>query len=198
MNTEELIAKLKQYPLAVGCGVIVLIAAVLIFLRGGRLEVLETEYEEKLAKSELMSSNVNNAVDLEAHVTQINELVASVDSRLVDAEARPENYRYFLRLAENSQVNLTDQSTAKKAVAESSGNSVYTTVTFDLVVSGEYKNVLRFLYNIRTGRYISRIDGMTMRPSQTAGAGDNVVTVDLKVVNLGIPDPEPEKKKKKK
>jgi len=64
MNTDQLVAKLKQYPLAVGCVILAVIAAASIFIRGGRMDTLVAEYDDLKARSELMSANLKNAIDL--------------------------------------------------------------------------------------------------------------------------------------
>jgi len=196
MNSEQLIAQLKRYPLAVGCGIVVIIAGVLIFLRGGRVDNLETEYNTKLTESELMSANSKNAVDLKKHLEELNQIADSIDSRLVNAEAPPENYRYFLQLAEKAQVDLTSQSQAKLIPVKETGNQFYPAVDFTLNVTGEYKKVLRFLYELETNRFITRIDSMNLSPSTLEVTQENVITASIKVSNLGKPPPEAKEKKK--
>lgn len=51
MNSEQLIAKLKQYPLAVISVLITLVLLVLIYLRADRLPALEQEYTERQAET---------------------------------------------------------------------------------------------------------------------------------------------------
>ncbi|MEO0796454.1 MAG: hypothetical protein AAFX93_14890 [Verrucomicrobiota bacterium] len=198
MNSEVIIAKVKQYPLAFICGGVLLVAVVLTFLRSDRLPSLETEYEQTLTESDLMNTNRENSVNLEENLAKMQEIVTGIDSRLIDSEAATDNYRYLLQMAEKSGVNLMDPSRGQVIGAKAAGMNEYPLVQFSVSVSGPYKNVLIFLYELRTGKYIVRIESLTMSPSNQTAIGSDEVRASIKFSGLGIPpEKEPEEKKKK-
>lgn len=191
MNSEQLIAKLKQYPLAVGCALVILVMAVLTFLRGDRIVELEKEAQALQEKVDIINRNRENAVNLQANLDQLQALADNIDSRVIDPEANTDNYRYFLSMSEKAQVNLVDPSTGK--VTEGAGMKVYSLVQYPLSVSGQFENVLKFIYYLRTGDHIVRIDSMSLSP-QERGGNKYVVQASLNISGIGKPM---EKKKKK-
>lgn len=184
MNSEQLIAKLKQYPLALICLLVVLVMFVLIFLRGDRLPTLEAEAQTLQQTVDVINTNSKNSVGLAQNVEQLQQLTENIDSRVIDPEAKTDNYRYFLAMAEKAEVQLVDPSMSK--VASGAGMKVYPLVEYPLSVSGEFDNVLKFLYYLRTGRHIIRIDAMTLSPKEGSAVKYNV-QASVQISGIGKP-----------
>jgi len=113
-------------------------------------------------------------------------LVDKIEPRLVDVEARPENFRYFLRLAEMAEVDLVNQSAARLTEVKESGNSVYPVIRFDLAISGPYENVLRFIYDLQNARFITRIESLSLTPDTMVGRSD-FANANIQIATLGRP-----------
>jgi len=189
MNSEQLLAKLKQYPLAVGCVLVIIVMLVLSFLRGDRISALQAEADQLQAQDEVIDANAKNAHELPKNLETLQEIAENIDSRVIDPEANTDNYRYFLGMAEAANVQLVDPSTGK--VSQPKDMKVYPLVNIPLQVTGEFKNVLKFVYLLRTGNYIIRIDRMLLTPRE---GGGNVYRVSLNLETTGIAKPEEKKK----
>lgn len=185
MNSEQLIAKLKQYPLAVISVLITLVLLVLIYLRADRLPALEQEYTERQAEDELIKSNATNAVDLAANLETLQANADSIQARLIDPDAKTDNYRYFLSMAELTKVSLVDPQMSPAKTDPKF--KVYRTVDFPLSVTGNFADVLQFLYQIRAGDYILRVDSLSMRPASATGT-NNEVQAQINITGLALPE----------
>ncbi|GHB94260.1 hypothetical protein [Cerasicoccus arenae] len=191
MNTQQLIAKLKQYPLAVGCTLVLVVMLVLGFLRSDRLPELNTQYDALQQEAEKINSNSQNAVDLAANLEKLNALVSNIESRLIDTDANTDNYRYFLGMAERAGVNLVDPSTGTRK--GDPNMKVYPIVEFNLSISGSFENVLKFLYELRTGRHIMRVESLSIIPKDSPSMKYNV---QASIIVNGIAEKVEEPKKK--
>lgn len=195
MNAQQLLDKLKQYPLAVVCVVVIFVALAVGFLRGDKLPVAQAEYDTVLQESEVMNSNRENAVDLEENLEQLTEMVAKIEDRLIDPDARTDNYRYFLGMAERAQVSLDDPSSGNMVNSAEAGLKEFAVLDFSLSATGSYDKVLRFLYELRTGHHVTRINSVSLSPARNAGGMKNPVHL---VVNLSCLAVKPAKDTKNK
>lgn len=175
MNTEKLITIAKQYPVAVLCGILSVIMLVLLYLRGSVLDDTDRAYQEALTKVERIDTNEKNAIGLEEDVEGMTALVESINARLLKEEGKADHFRYFLALAEASDVDLSDPVFRGMYVAGEKNTPILTKelsqVEYDLRVQGEYSKVLDFIYRLRTGRKFMRIDLLRLRPDPVMPAG---------------------------
>lgn len=188
MNAQQILAKLKQYPLAVGCVVVIIVMMGLSFMRGDRIVGLQNEAEQLQKQFDTILANAKDANELPENLDQIQALAEAIDSRVIDPDAKTDNYRYFLGMAEQANVNLVDPPTGQ--VSKPAEMKVYPLVSFPLQVSGEFKDVLNFVYLLRTGKHIMRIDSLTLSPRDSSGK--YVVSMSLNTAGIGKP---PENKK---
>ncbi|WP_309396256.1 hypothetical protein [Cerasicoccus maritimus] len=195
MNSQQLIAKLKQYPLAVICTLVVLVMLGLSFLRSGNLPELNAEYDALQEEAEVISRNSSNAVDLTANLEELSKLVESVDARLIDADSVTANYRYFLGMGERSNVKYVNDPPAATYVKSARFKSYALAEFQNVAVQGTYQNVLNYLYEVRTGEYLMRIDSISITPK--ASGDKEEVVASLKITGLAKKRPETKKKKKK-
>ncbi len=185
MNSQALIKLLKQYPAAIGGGVLCLILTAILFLRWDRLAELEFAYEEADRESELIRQNEINAVNLNANLQSLEAYVAEIDTRLMQPDARTDHYRYFLQLAERSGVHI-DEPTLAEVLGPGAGGqetTQYGQAEYGLRASGAYPKVLEFVRSLQLGHYISRIDRLEIYPipATAAQAGSPQVAAEIRV-----------------
>lgn len=191
MNSQQLIAKLKQYPLAVICSLVILVMLGLSFVRSGNLPELNAQYDTLQNEAETVRQNSSNAVDLPANLSELEKLVENVDSRLIDADAITANYRYFLSLGERSNISYVADPPAATYKSSTSLKKYALAEFTNVSIRGQYEDVLNYLYLLRTGDYLLRVDFISISPK--TGGKKHEVVANLNIV--GLAKQKEEKKK---
>lgn len=110
MDYQQLIKKVKQYPIAVVGSILTIALAVLYYLRMPVLPELRDEYEQLSKQVQQIRKNSENAVDLEEHLVRAKLRVAEVegwDLRIVSSGALPENGNQEAIVFKNDLSQLT-------------------------------------------------------------------------------------------
>ena len=182
MSKELLLAKVKQYPLAVVSIGITLILILIIYTRSGRLPALETELEQLDTTWTVIQNNDLRAVDMQMHLDTINAANEEIDTRLMDPENKAINYQYIFQLEPKCGVRL-DNLQQNDPIVNNKGD-YYTTINFDISASGTYRQILNFVYELQNGRYLTRIDGFNF--NAVGELEPNLVQIDIKMAVLGL------------
>ncbi|MGJ3241591.1 MAG: hypothetical protein ACFE0O_01335 [Opitutales bacterium] len=196
MDVQQILAKIKQYPIAVGGGFLVLVMGVLLYLRGGMVPDLDRRYDELKAEIAVISANRDNAAGLESDVEAINDLLDAVTSELMVRDQRAINVNFFYELEEDLPVRLISVNQLDPAPTGGRGPKLPTeldnfeVITFKVVTEGTFENVLRFLYQIRTGAKLLKVRDVITLPSE---AGPNQLSAELTIQALGKKPEDPKK-----
>ena len=174
ISNEELLAGVKKNPLLVACAVVALLIGVGMYLRGGLIDEIGAELEEKSRKGQRMTNNLNFSVRLDEQLAQLTASREKMESRLVDAGQLAENLRYFYALESSTDTKLTDlrQLTDSTALAEAkkkAGKMVYQPIGYAVSLTGNYQQVISFLQKLEAGKHFSRISTASMLPSSGGG-----------------------------
>lgn len=196
MNAQKLITLIKQHPLATGCALVTLVLLALMFLRSAALGDAEAQYNQVVSEIDEMDQNEKNSIGLSEDVDKVNALVGDIESRLMIERARADHYRYFLSLAETSKVTLQDP-VFESYLAPGQKDVVIMTaelaeVTYRLNVRGDFNHVMDFISQLSSGRYLARVDEMSIEGAPTLGK--DMAQAALTVRILAAAPPKPEKK----
>ncbi|WP_309385536.1 hypothetical protein [Cerasicoccus frondis] len=197
MNSQQILTKLKQYPLAAICVLIVIVMLALTYLRSSNLPNLNAEYDTLQEEADIISRNSSNAVDLAANLDELNKLVANVDSRLIDADSITANYRYFLAMGERSKIRYANDPPAASYSAPASLKTYASAEFTSVSIQGSYENVLNYLYELRTGDYLMRVNSLSISPKPSSGKYEVVASLNISGLAKRRPEAEPKKGKKK-
>lgn len=183
MNREQIIQYIKKYPIAVtGLGVAIVFGIVL-YLRSGVLPELEEKYEESDKTVQMMRRNDVNAVNLSQSLEEIRSLVAEMESRLMKEDARTNHLRYFLSLAEDSKVEMSDPlNTGRIAAGPKQPLKTYSQLQWKIRVTGKLSNVLDFIHKAETGFHPISIQALNISPVQNRQDGTVAVELNLNVL----------------
>ncbi len=183
MDSEALLAKLKQYPIAVGGVVLAIVFGLLIYFRGGKIPELEAKQEDLDLRWKTIQTNAKQAVDINEDVSRMTQFAGEIDERLIDRDARAINYQYFYRLEESSGVSLTTLNQSASVPAISVPLSLTAPVEYAVAAAGTYPQILNFLYSLEHGRIFSRIETFSCTAASDEEA--NNVKINLKMSILG-------------
>lgn len=182
MNKELLLAKIKQYPLAVASVGITLVLILVIYMRSGSLPAQEAELEQLEMTWDVIQGNDLRAVDLQVHLDNINSASEEIETRLMDPEDKAINYQYIFQLEPKCGVRLDNLQ--QKDPTDNDEGDHYTAVNFDISASGTYKQILNFVYELQNGKYFTRIDSFNF--NAVGELEPNLVQIDIKMAVLGV------------
>ena len=189
MDVQLILAKIKQYPIAVGGGVLVLVMLVLLYFRGGNVPALNERYDQLKAEIAVISANRDHAAGLEEDVEAVNALLETVDDELLVRDQRAINVNFFYELEESMPVRLISVNQLDPAPEGGRGpkppNALthYEVVTFTLVAEGTFEEMLNFLYELRTGDKLLKVRDLVALPS--GEGGPDQLSVELTIQGLG-------------
>jgi Tfp pilus assembly protein PilO len=189
MNPKALIDKVKQFPLALFCGAILLVCVVLIFLRGSVVPELEEVETELNARLSVLDKNAINSDQLEAEVEQLEADVASMDARLFDPNQRAINTNFFYSLEEYVDVVVTGvtQLPAEDAVFGKGGPnelSLYNALTYEISLEGSFPQFLTFLHTLHTVEPLIRVADFQLSEAGGADVAAGSLKAKLRVLVL--------------
>jgi len=198
MDTQKIIAYLKQHPIVVICGGVSLLLILAIVLRAATLDGIRTEYQEALDAVKVIDSNNANSTDLAAQVETAKKMSEDIESRLMkSADAQNEHFLYFATLAVDCDVNLTNPTQRAFYIAKAKGTPIKTEqasqLEYQLAVTGDFNKVMNYLYRLTTGRNFIRIQQLNINPAPAQPG--KVVIANMIVRCLAV---TPEKKKEEK
>lgn len=188
MNAQFIIAKLKQYPIAVGGVLVILLLAIGVFLRKSKVPELEGELVKIENQWGAISANNKESASLPEHVKEISAFGEEIQSRLIVREDKAINQQYFYGLEEKTGITLTllSQSDTPPPPRPPPGKptlTLYSPIEFSVGVAGNFQQVLEFLYRLEHGQYFSRIDGFS---TNSIGLdNEDQIQISLKMDMLG-------------
>lgn len=197
MNLEAILARLRQYPIAVGAGVAALILAAFAYFRAGTVPELTARESSLSSEAALMDRNVTQSVGLSEHVEKMRTVVATIQERLMESEQKAINYQYLYDLEQASKVRITamaqnDVVTDARQRGGKPTPSHYIGIPFNMSVQGSFGEVMEFLYRLETGRRFARIDVFSLSlapgaltPGAAPGTGTDQVALAIQFEVLG-------------
>jgi len=198
MTTQDFINKVKQYPFAVGGGLLSLVLLGLLFFTWDRLAQLETEYDSLENEVNVIQRNEINAVGLPVDVARAEAIVKQVNERLMQDDAKAEHYRYFLGLAEKSGVFMSDPRYSQLLLPDVKGASIKTKefaqIVYFIELTGSFREVIDFLYLLRSGKHFVTLTSLEMQADENVG-GDSVRAAIRANILAAIPDSAKKEKK---
>jgi Tfp pilus assembly protein PilO len=184
MNASSLLAAAKKQPIGVGCAVICLVCAFLLYYRGDKIDELQTRYEAKSAEAAKITANVRNSANLTEQVAEIQAFSKDMESRLVRAGQLAVNLQYFYKLEAENEVKLVD--IRQNNVSGVKAGKLYTGIPYNVGVQGNYKQVLAFLNRLEAGRHFCRFLNINLTKSSSTTSSD-AMSLTLGIELLGTP-----------
>jgi len=153
MNLSAMTDKLKQYPLAVLCGGLLIVFIVIIFLRGGVASDLSVEESDLNSRIRTIEQNTKNSNNLKRDAEDLNVIVEQIDARLFDRDERAININFFYAVEDRvdvvvsgiSQLPQEDPIYAKGGPREL---KLHSTLVYNISLNGSFENILRFFYEL--------------------------------------------------
>jgi hypothetical protein len=153
MNFSVIIDKLRQYPVAVICAVILLLLVFIVFLRGSVTSDLSVQESDLNSRIRTISENIKNAKGLKQDTEKLDAMVEQIDLSLFNRYERAININFFYGLEDMAGVVISNigQLSESDAIYAKGGArklELYSTLVYSINVSGSFSNILKFLYEL--------------------------------------------------
>ena len=153
MNFSVIIDKLRQYPVAVICAVILLLLVFIVFLRGSVTSELSVQESDLNSRIRTISENIKNAKGLKQDTEKLDAMVEQIDLSLFNRYERAININFFYGLEDMAGVVISNigQLSESDAIYAKGGArklELYSTLVYSINVSGSFSNILKFLYEL--------------------------------------------------
>lgn len=194
MNTQDLIAKAKQFPVASAALGLALLLGVLFYVRWMGFSDEVTRHEKATTEWEAIEENVfKNSVNLETHLEMAQTVSQDVKERLIQPTELAQNYQYFYRLEAITGVKINSlqqqppppPAPAAGARKSSAPEPLFSKVGYTMSVSGQFHNVLDFFHALERGEHFYRLN--TFSVQKAAEPDSRVLTVTMTFHLLGTP-----------
>ena len=179
MNASKLTDKLRQYPLAVLCSVIIIVCGVAIFLRGGLASELSIKESDLTSRIRTIDQNVENSKNLKQDTEDLAAVVEKMNALLFNRYERAINVSFFYEFEDKAGVVISNISQLPQPDPIYSDEGprkldLHSTLVFNITLSGSFANVLKFLYEIDRAEPIIRVADFQVSRGQGELGGENV------------------------
>ncbi|MGB0743342.1 MAG: hypothetical protein ACPGSB_02345 [Opitutales bacterium] len=192
MKSAAAINKLKEYPIAVVCALLLIVFVALIFLRDGVVEELSIKESELNSRINKIEQNIKNSNNIEQDAEGLSVLVEKIDSLLFDRNERAVNINFFYDFEERTDVVISDISQFPQPdplynVGGARKLNLHSTLVFNIAVRGSFSNILKFLYELDRVDSLIRVAGFEVSRGGNA-AGNADISARLRVLVLAEKD----------
>ena len=169
MKTEELKAKIREYPVVFFSGLVFFGAAALLYLNWDNEVILTEERNVLEAKLDEMKINERNAKNLAEHVARAKSVYEKVKSDAVDFESMIEGQSFFSDLIQKSNYVKIEALPSQQALpALSADAKPFGACSYLLKASGSYAGLMRLISEVSS----NPIHSMTINRVQLMSPSD--------------------------
>ena len=185
MTTDDLIEKLKRYPIPSLCGLVVLAALLNFYLRMDMLTELDLEREKATLQARQVEDNIVAGSSLEDHVAQMRAHLENLEERVVNYSELATNLRYFYELESVTGVALSDLRQGKVESGEPGDRTELVGIDYSVMLSGSFAQIVAYLDELENGRQIYKLKSFNVQKGRDPS--DSTLTLSLNLQLLGWP-----------
>ncbi len=164
---KEFLHIVKKHLVVVGSLVVILVCGGLHILHLGKAETLKAEYDRLVKKRSSILLNLKNGATFAQDIQELNKILENIDSRLFDSKELAANYNYFFQIEAQTGVKLSNlqqfnPSTAATNKKGDNKNKNYSSLRYELGVTGTFSQIMNFLRHVEGGLSLFRIDRISI------------------------------------
>ena len=184
---NQILDKLKQYPVAVLGVLAILLCVGAIVLRGGAVDELTVKEEEVSSRLRIINGNIKNSKNLEEDVAALDVYVAAINGRVFHREQRSMNTDFFYSFEDELDILISDvsQMAAVDVALDKGGPNelkLYSAISYDVKVEGSFKEILEFLHEIHSVDALLRVAEFEVKAVDGQGATPGKLAAKLRIV----------------
>lgn len=188
--TKGIVAFLKKYPVAIGCGVLSVLLLAGSYIRNSRASELVTLMRQKEEEGQKILDNIRNGTNLPEQFETLSAATKGLEARLVRAPERARNQQYFYRVESDTGVKeLSLQPNPSSPAQQRGSKTLYTGISYTIAVQGDYRQILFFVGRLESGPHFYRLISASLsRPGPRGGPNSSpTISLSLTLELLGLP-----------
>lgn len=186
---NQILDKLKQYPVAVLAVLSILVCVGAIVTRGSAVDELTTQEDELSSRLRTISANAKNSKDLEADVVALDAYVGAINERLFDRDERSINTDFFYSFEDDLEILISDvkQIDGVDAALSKGGPhelKMYSAISYDVKVVGSFREILAFLHEVHSVDALLRVGAFEVSSADGTEGTARKLAAKLNIVAL--------------
>ena len=186
---NQILDKLKQYPVAVLAVFAILLCVGANFLRGSVVDELTVKEQELSSRLQVISGNAKNAKNLEEDVAALDVYVAAINERVFHRKQRSINTDFFYSFEDELDILISDviqMSTVDAALDRGGPNALklYSSISYDVKVEGSFQEILEFLHKVHSVDALLRVAEFQVNAPDGKKVGSGSLSAELRIVAL--------------
>ena len=169
MNAQQILAKLKAYPLAVVLLLVTMALGGWAYYRSGMLDDLQGERDTVAAQNDQTSENVKDGENLKDQLDELTTAVAKFKPGLITPSAVIPNQQYFYDFEQTTGVQILDIEEAGSVPGKDPAEP--STTTFRLGATGSWDNILSFIDALQAGPHYLRFSQFRIEKADQTRSG---------------------------
>jgi len=173
MNAQQILVKIKAYPLALALLGTAIVLAGWSYYRSDSLDDLRGELDTVTADNDQTSTNVQDGINFKEQVDQLTAAVAQFKTALIKPDDIIPNQQFFYDYEQSTGVQILDPIEGGTVVSKDPAEPSVT--TFKLSASGTWVNLITLLNALQNGPPFLRFSQFGLERAQqarTAPGGD--------------------------
>lgn len=189
MTLQDLIEKLRRYPVPTICGAIVLACFFSFYLRMNLLVDLEIENDEAQRQVQQVEQNINHGKTLAADIDLMKKKVEELDARIIKPAELATNLKYFYEIEAATGVSIADLRQSVTPPAKGAPKTILGSVDYTVQVNGRFDQIIAYITELERGRHFYRLESLAIQRGRadTATPAATPVTMSLNLDLLGWP-----------
>ncbi len=186
MTLQDLLEKLRRFPVPSTCAAIILVCFFGYYLRMDMLTELEIESGDVERQLRQVEQNVSHGRALPADIAEMKRSVDELESRLVKGAELANNLKYFYELEVTTHVVIADLRQTAAEPVNGAGRSVLAGVGYSMMLSGSFHQIVSYLNELEHGRHFCRLRSIAVQRVER-GASESKEPTPLSVsLNLEL------------
>jgi len=189
MTAQDLIEKLRHYPVPSTCGAILLLCFFAFYLRMDLVTDLEIENEEVQRQVQQVEQNITHGKTLAADIAKLKEKVDDLDSRLIKPAELANNLKYFYEIEAITRASIGDLRQSVSAPAKGAPKTILASVDYAVLITGSFHEIVAYLNELEHGRHFYRLKSLNLQRgrAEPGTARTTPVSMSLNLELLGTP-----------
>ena len=185
LKTEDLIAGIKRYPIIVASAVLAVGLGLSQLYRQDGLPSATALLEERTAVGNRLKLNVVNSAQLAEQRDALVAANTAISGRLSRPAELANNQQFFYRIESETGTRYKDLKQLPPVPAVK-GSTAYVSVPYNLIVEGNYGQLLSYLRRLEHSAPFCRVSSATLS-RESNDINDPMLTLTLAIELLGQP-----------
>lgn len=163
MTLQDLVEKLRRFPVPTSCGAIVLVCFFAFYLRMSLISDLEIENDDIQRQAQQVDQNVTHGRTLDAHNVEMDKKLGEFDARIIKSAELANNLKYFYEIEASTSVSIADLRQSVTTPAKGAPKTLLMGIDYAVLVTGRFEQVVSYLNELEHGKHFYRLESFNLQ-----------------------------------